>query len=330
MTTNGRGRRSGTLSVIWTLLCAAYTAAASCTAQSNPLLAIALLVAASFLLLQACDDMLDHKRASHELWWRESAEDFAAFVERHGREPGRRESEPRDAAAGIWAGEVRRIAAERGLTPTELAVATGAGIAIDRESAPAECTEWKSWGSPLSFACCLLCLVATCAASALCAGAFGSPVPTCLMCCVAVTCLVMSAVDLSSRLIPFELCIVLGVFALAFRISSYGIDDALVSLALGAGIALLMGATSALLSRGGRPDAIGAGDLRMTVGVICACGTTGVLGGGLAFAIAFAAWFAVAAALGVADRKTQVPMAPFLTIWAFAGMAIPPLCAAFA
>lgn len=330
MTTNGKGRRCGALSVIWTLLCAAYTAVASCLVQSNPILGIALLTAAAFLLLQACDDMLDHKRRQHELWWRESAEDFAAFVDEHGREPGKREPEPRAAAAAIWADEVRRIALERGLTPAELSLVNEAGVAIDCDHAYAESADWKDPGSPLSFACSLLCLVVTCVTSALCADAFSSPLPAYLMCCVVVTCLVISAVDMSSRLIPFELCVVLGAFAIAFRISSCGIDDALLSLALGAGVALAMWALSTFLAHGGCPDAIGSGDLRMTVGVICACGATGVLEGGLAFAVAFAAWFAVASTLGLANRETQVPMAPFLTVWAFAGMAIPPLGAAFA
>ncbi len=330
MASHGRKSRNGIIAITWTLLCGLCTFAASCLVFSHGPAAVLLVFASAWMCHRATSSMLAHKRESHERWWDKSAGVYASYLGEHGHAPETDAPDPNAAAAAIWADEVRRVAAERGLTDEERSLAETAGLRFASEPNWAPAQSWLPCASPAFLPCTIACLLAIAALCSLCQVAGMGLAASGFMSCIAVTCLVAAAVDISSRLIPYELCVVLLGFSIAFQISSQGLLAAIAALGLGIGVSLAMWAIGRVLSRHGKAQAIGTGDTRMTVGVICACGASGVIAGSLGFAISFALWFSVAFALGRANRKTQVPMAPFLAVWAISGMAIPPLAAAFA
>lgn len=128
--------------------------------------------------------------------------------------------------------------------------------------------------------------------------------------------------DIDARIIPWELSLAASVFGLLFSLVEYGTSELALSLGL-AFCALGTLETARILARRcGRPEPIGAGDLRLLPALFLFCGCLGSIYGAFAASVVMGLW---AIAFLIRNRSRDVPhalpMAPGLSIWFLVGIA---------
>lgn len=128
--------------------------------------------------------------------------------------------------------------------------------------------------------------------------------------------------DLRAHIIPWELSLSACVFGALFSLVEYGASELALSLGL-ALCALGVFETARLLARRyGRPEPIGAGDLRLLPALFLFCGCAGSTCGAFAASVVMGLWAAVALVRHRSREAPQaLPMAPGLGIWFLVGTA---------
>lgn len=129
--------------------------------------------------------------------------------------------------------------------------------------------------------------------------------------------------DLREHVLPTELVMAFLAFSIIFRLTMGTVYE-LLAIALPAiAIAAFLFGINALCRHHGSRDLIGAGDIRMIVPLALFCGTAGIMYGIMAGAMTMAALALVQIVLKRATAKTQIALAPGLTVWLFVGALIP-------
>ncbi len=134
--------------------------------------------------------------------------------------------------------------------------------------------------------------------------------------------LAWSACDAKARILPLELSFIFGLLALAWQ-AAEGPEALLWALLAALLCAGVLAGTGKAFSLGGKPHAVGGGDVRLAFPVALACGASGILPGLLAAAL-LAALYMGARRIATGERigrDTAIPLGPMLAAWALAGMA---------
>ncbi len=128
--------------------------------------------------------------------------------------------------------------------------------------------------------------------------------------------------DFKARIIPWELSLVACVFGTLFSLVEYGASELALSLGLALCALGVLETVRLLARRCGRPEPIGAGDLRLLPALFLFCGCAGSICGAFAASVVMGLWAAVALVRHRSREAPQaLPMAPGFSIWFLVGTA---------
>lgn len=121
--------------------------------------------------------------------------------------------------------------------------------------------------------------------------------------------------DLKARVIPWELCLVLLVLAVPFRIATGSAAEFAASVALAALLLLLFETCNLVSRRLHSSSAIGLGDLRLIPALCLFGGFEGSLLGMFSCSVLMGAYAILALAMKWATPRSGIPFAPGLAVW---------------
>ena len=175
-----------------------------------------------------------------------------------------------------------------------------------------------------------------CASSSLCICLVGwqadvGPLPLAALLVGALACSAAAQCDCVAGIIPWECCLAALVAGALFAATTYGVSELLLSLGFALTCIGILAICKLLAMRLGRPDPIGAGDLRLLPALFAFCGVRGSLCGAFSCSLlmclaALIALLARRRCVGTARAAPQgatgmaLPLAPGLCVWLVAGL----------
>lgn len=170
----------------------------------------------------------------------------------------------------------------------------------------------------VSMASAFVCLLGACLAWSI------LPAPACALFTLGCAC--MSALlicDLRARLLPTELVALLLALSVAFRLSVGSVQELLAVACPACVIAALLMAGNYVCTKAGKPEQLGAGDIRMILPLAVFSGAAGAPIGLMACSLIMGAIALACVIRTGGGRVAHVAMAPGLTAWVLVGTVIP-------
>lgn len=126
--------------------------------------------------------------------------------------------------------------------------------------------------------------------------------------------------DLKARIIPWELCLVMLMLAIPFRLATGSVEELVASVALALLLLFLFEACNLVSRRLHSSTAIGLGDLRMIPALCMFGGLEGTLVGMFSCSALMGAYAVLALAMKWATPRSGIPFAPGLAVWFVVGV----------
>lgn len=269
------------------------------------------------------DLLLKRKYQSTRDWWDKALCTYRNHMSSHSGGSAQMGSRGSEKTAAVWKSEAMRAAANGTLTAEHAADMRSVGIQLPdaiRRTEDDESERFSFSASLLQRIVCGLALLAVLAFVAITPmSLYARPVLVLTACLLMVTVII----DVKAHVIPYEISISIFVLGTLFRFLVGGTSSLMVGLACSLFVWVGCKAINSLFGmRFKGSSAIGGGDIRMMVALTMLCGFRGSVTGALA-CYGIAAIFSLMAILSKwRDRTDAVPMAPFLAIWAVAGVSV--------
>lgn len=287
---------------------------------------VAAFAAGAVALPFAVRSMVRRKGRKLESWWGNCSTGYLRWLEEHGGRSPEKRLVGFEGDLAVWAEDAERLARCGELEGREIEEARHLGLdvagAVPRPDGEGLCSvrDYRPSAARRVVDGAAVAAVAM-VAIRLWAGYGESPAAAAVFFAAGSVAVAAAELDVAERIIPWEASLL--VFSLAFvRQLLLGPGHVLPAAFCALAAAAAFYSVRGILSLAGRPDSIGAGDLRMAPALAFACGWPGFFWGALAALPLILTMAAVAVVRGRGASRRGFPFGPVLAVWIVGGMAL--------